>query len=171
VSDPRDDYDAQLGRSPLASERVVRAAASALWGFGLLQLLLWQAWVAFVVLMLLMTHFVDGDKTLDDLWRTISGRPAVWLSLFGWPVATASTIAVIHGANGMRRFQRYGWAVTAAVLTLASIPVICLVPIQVPLGIWAIIVLLRRDVRARFEAVARSRTSDIVPSTEPQTPP
>jgi hypothetical protein len=153
--DQRDDYDDDRLHCPLATPEVVRGPASAMWGFGLLQLLLWQTWFAFVICLLVVSHFVDADKTLADLWRTITRSELIWLTLAGWPLATACTIIAIYGANCLRRFRGYRWALTAAILTLASAPVICLLPIQVPLGIWVLIVVLRPDVRARFEAVAR----------------
>ena len=73
----------------------------------------------------------------------------------GWPLAVAAPILVMRGAGDMRRFRRYWWAVTAGVLTLFAIPIIHLGVFQLPLGLWVLQVLARRDVRARFDAVAR----------------
>ena len=153
--DERDDYDDERWGDQLAPTSVVRWPASAMWGFGVLQLILLQTWTAFVVVLLVISHFVDDDRTFADLWQTITRSELLWMSLAGWPFATAGTIAVIWGANSLRRFRHYWWTVTAACLTLFSVPIICLAPIQLPLGIWVLVVLARRDVRARFEAVAR----------------
>jgi hypothetical protein len=156
--DERDDYDDEGWGDQLAPAPVVHWPASAMWGFGVLQLILLQTWTAFVVALLVISHFVDDDRTLAELWRTITSSELVWMSLVGWPLATACAVVVIRGANDLGRFRHYWWAVTAAFLTLFSAPVVCLAPIQLPLGVWVLVVLARRDVRARFETVARHRT-------------
>ena len=154
--DERNDYDdVRWDGHPLAPAAVARWPASAMWGFGVLQLILVQTWTAFVVAILVVTFFVDDDRTVDDVWRAITRNPSLWMSFVGWPLATGCAIVVIRGANSLRRFRHYWWAVTAGFLTLFAIPVLFLAPVQLPLGVWALAVLARRDVRARFEAVAR----------------
>jgi hypothetical protein len=64
---------------------------------------------------------------------------------------------VIIGGHRMRRCRGRGFALTAAVLCIAS-PLLfgpCGV-FGVGFGIWALVVLLNADVKREFESVARS---------------
>ena len=153
--DERDDYDDEPRNRPLAPDHVMRWPASTMWAFGLLQLIFTQTIMTFLIVVTVVVNFVDGDKTLADFWAHVTSNPELWLGPLGWLLATAWTAFVIRAANGMRRYQRYWSAVTAAVLTMFSVPFFYLVVIQLPIGVWVLVVLARRDVRARFEAVAR----------------
>ena len=71
------------------------------------------------------------------------------------PMVIASYPTFI-GAWNMRRGTRYRWAYLAAVL--ASIPM--LTPViwcGIPLGIWALVVLHHKDVKAVFAARAEQK--------------
>jgi hypothetical protein len=153
--DPREDYDDEPGLGRLAPEQVVRLPASAMWVFGLLQLVGTQLWVGFVAILLLLVELVDHGKPLDDVWDKIEDEPIYWATLLAWPVATACGLFVMRGANDLRRFRHYWRVVAAVVLTLFSVPVVCVGVFQLPIGVWILLVVTRRDVRARFEAVAR----------------
>jgi len=153
--DERENYDDILEWGPPAPPHIVRLPAAIMWGVGLSQFLIVQMWLAILVGSLVFTHFVDDDKNLADAWDRVIRKPPLWGSFLGWPLATACTIIVMRGANDLKRFRRYHWVVVAATLTLLSVPIIFLGVVQVPLGIWLLWILLRRDVRARFEAVAR----------------
>jgi hypothetical protein len=73
-------------------------------------------------------------------------------------IAALPSCFIAYGAWCMRRGVRYRVSMTAAIL--ACIPMISpMIWIGIPFGIWALIVLRRKDVRAAF-AAAR------VPSTE-----
>ena len=153
--DERDDYDDERRDRPLAADHIVHWPASTMWAFGLLQLIFTQTIIGFLIVLTVVVNFVDGDETLADFWSHVTSNPELWLIPLGWLVATAWTAFVIWAANGMRRYRRYWFAVTAAVLTMFSVPFFYLAVIQLPIGLWVLIVLARRDVRARFEAVAR----------------
>jgi hypothetical protein len=161
--DERQDHDDERWDGhPLAPASVVRWPASAMWGFGLLQLILTQTWIAFLAAIMLV-DVVDNGRTLADVWKLVRKVPLLWLTLIGWPFATIGTILVMRGANELRRFGRYGLAITAAVLTMFAVPVVFLAVIQLPLGVWVLVLLARRDVRARFEAVARGTITPVPP--------
>lgn len=153
--DQREDYDDDPDRGPLAPEHVVRWPASAMWVFGLLQLMATQLWLAFFAGATLVVYVVDNGKTIGEAWDAMKYEPAFWLTVAGWPIGTACAITVMRGANDLKQFRRYSRVVVGAVFILLGIPVIYFAVVQFPLGLWLIWLLLRRDVRARFEAVAR----------------
>jgi ABC-type siderophore export system fused ATPase/permease subunit len=74
--------------------------------------------------------------------------------VIGWFLVTAGCIVIVAGSRDLLRFRRYGLAFAAAVLTVLSLPWFYLCVVQVPIGL-VIQLLRRRDVRARFAAVAR----------------
>lgn len=73
----------------------------------------------------------------------------------------AVTLAIIIGSIGMLRFRGYSGALTAAILAIIPICSPCLV-LGIPFGIWAVVVLLRPEVRGRF------RWSRVVVATKRQ---
>ncbi len=95
---------------------------------------------------------------LDTLERLISG-----LTMRGPEagdvfliVMYLASVPIFVGAINMRYGTRYRWAYAAAVI--ASIPM--LTPLfcwGLPFGIWALIVLHRRDVKAAFAAIAAKK--------------
>src|SRR6185503_10066851 len=98
---------------------------------------------------------IDSDQTWQQFWDDLQDQPAVCLVPIGWLLATAWTMFVMRAANAMRRYRRYWAAVAAAVMTMFSVPFVYLAVVQFPIAVWVLLVLSRRDVRARFEAVAR----------------
>jgi hypothetical protein len=77
-----------------------------------------------------------------------------------FPIVSLLSLAVapiiIFGATQMLKVQGYGLAVLAAILALIPVTSICCIP-GVPIGIWALIVLLSPQVKAAF---ANSRASE-----------
>lgn len=58
-------------------------------------------------------------------------------------------VVILLGAMKMRKLESYGFAMTAAILTM--IP--CISPcclLGLPIGIWALVVLLKPEVKAAF---------------------
>ena len=89
------------------------------------------------------------------LWLSAPGKAAFPEGTYAIPMFLASYPIAI-GALNMRRGTRYHWAYSAAVL--ASIPM--LTPLfcwGLPLGIWALIVLHRKDVKAAFAVRASGK--------------
>lgn len=60
---------------------------------------------------------------------------------------------VAYGARQMQTLRSFGWSVTAAVLALIPCTSPCCV-LGVPIGIWALVVLYRPEVRAAFGSQA-----------------
>jgi len=134
-----------------------------MWVFGVLQFIATQLWMALLISTIIVVEFVDGNQTLGGFWISVKDEWGFWLYLGAWPVATACAIIVTRAANDLKRFRHYQLVVAGAILTLLSVPCIFLGVIQVPLGVWLIALLLRRDVRARFEAVARGTIREAPP--------
>jgi serine/threonine protein kinase len=97
---------------------------------------------------------------------TLLGMQALMLSI--------PTVFILLGASRMRRLETYGLAVTASILAIIVPPgLLVLIPLfllRVPFGIWALVVLLRSDVRNAFAAgrkqggvIAQTNKSAIVP--------
>jgi hypothetical protein len=68
-------------------------------------------------------------------------------ALVGWVTIESG---IIWGSIAMLRLQGYRNAMTGAVLAVIPVCSPCFV-LGIPFGIWAIVVLLRTDVRARFQ--------------------
>ncbi len=79
------------------------------------------------------------------------------------PLAVSVTITV--GAARMRRVRNHELAVAAAIL--AMVPLHPWVILGFPLGIWALFVLHRRDVKALFAERARAGRPDVRPRSAP----
>jgi len=146
--DPRDDYDDEPWRGRLTAEQLVKPPADWLWSCGMFQL-----GVSLLVLLLfiggLFESMSEGRRIRPAEIR--AGAITIPVALVGIGIATV----VLFGSGGMRRLRRRPWAVAAAVLTLLSLPCVFAVPFAGPIGVWALSVLCRRDVRAWFAAVAR----------------
>jgi len=156
--DQREDYDDEPWKGRLAPKHFVRWPASAMWAFGLVQLLL--SIVGLILLGLaVLERAVAGQDNAAGSWQSLFLSDDFLIILFVCVIGTTANLVVMRGAAGMGRFRRYSWAVAASVLLVLSVPFIYFAVFTVPLGIWALIVLCRRDVRARFGANARKQTS------------
>jgi len=68
-------------------------------------------------------------------------------------IGLALSALVAYGARQMQTLSSFGWGVTAAVLALIPCTSPCCV-LGVPIGIWALVVLYRPEVRAAFGSQA-----------------
>jgi membrane protein YdbS with pleckstrin-like domain len=85
----------------------------------------------------------------DNMWRKLASQPIMYALVIVLPGLTA----VIYGAmlfGSVRMLQRksYRWATTASILAL--IPSSVLVVLSIGFGIWGLVVLRNRDVKAAF---------------------
>ncbi|HEX3151889.1 MAG TPA: hypothetical protein VHR66_27705 [Gemmataceae bacterium] len=152
--DERDDYDDEPWRGKLAPERVLRWPSSVMWAFGVLQFIFAQTGMIMLITTTVLLEFIDGDQTLAGLWRAVRSDPAFWLVPLLWLLATVWTLLLIRAANDMRRYRRYRSVLAAVIMSMFSVPFFYLAVIQIPIGAWILLVLTRRDVRARFELPA-----------------
>lgn len=76
--------------------------------------------------------------------------PGMLLPVFGLLIDAV----IIYGAVRMKNLSSYSWAVAAAVLALIPCLSSPCCAVGVPFGLWALLVLLDKDVRAAFSATA-----------------
>ncbi len=78
------------------------------------------------------------------------------IEMFGGTLGIVSAIIaivfaglILYGALKMKKLEGYAWAMTAAILALIPCTSPCCV-IGLPIGIWALVVLLQSEVKAQF---------------------
>ena len=76
--------------------------------------------------------------------------PGLVVSAYFFLALLAVPVAIVVGAVKMLRLRSYGWSNTAGVLALSPIPSGLFWPIGLLIGIWALVVLGRDDVKAAF---------------------
>jgi len=69
------------------------------------------------------------------------------------------SLLILIGAIRMRRLESLGWARTSAVLAMIPLPLPCPLawPLGLAMGIWALVVLSRPEVKAAFASAAKPR--------------
>lgn len=85
------------------------------------------------------------DPEMQKFVTMFSGTMGVVSGILGFLVSAL----ILFGALKMKKCQSYGWAMTASIL--AVIP--CISPcclIGIPIGIWALVVLSKPEVKAQF---------------------
>jgi len=85
--------------------------------------------------------------------------PGMLLPIFGLIVDAV----IIYGAIRMKNRTSYSWAVAAAVLALIPCLSSPCCAVGVPFGLWALLVLLDRDVRAAFSAPGLASPAAVPP--------
>jgi hypothetical protein len=92
----------------------------------------------------------------------LSGQGGIEEVVSTWLFASGICgILSLIGAFQLRRRQHYSWCVLTAVLAIA--PVTLATPLGLPLGLWALVVLLRPDVKAAFGPKQSPPSPAIVP--------
>jgi serine/threonine protein kinase len=81
--------------------------------------------------------------------------PPIALFLAGLLSSIAPSILMIVAAVKMKRLEAYGLAIAASILAIILLAPTCL--IGLPIGIWALVVLSQRDVRAAFRRTSGTR--------------
>lgn len=159
--DEREDYDDEPWRGRRAPESLVRWPATAIWALGLGQFAL--SAVLLGVAAYEFTIRAVGWNHRPGEWKDLFRREDYLTILAGGLAGALSNAVILRGAAGLRRFRQYAWAVAATLLTVLAIPFFLLAVIQLPLGLWVLYLLLRRDVRARFVPVARGTMNSAPP--------
>jgi tRNA A-37 threonylcarbamoyl transferase component Bud32 len=95
------------------------------------------------VIAFIITSVVGG---LVLFMKHPAGQPDLTPLLASIPVVLMITLAtlIMVGAQKMKRLESYGWAVTASIITILG------GGLGLPFGIWALVVLLRPEVKAAF---------------------
>ena len=84
------------------------------------------------------------------------GTPEAWINMFSGTLGVVGSVLgmvvsglILFGALKMRKLENHGWAITASILALAP----CISPcclIGLPIGIWALVVLAKPEVKSAF---------------------
>jgi hypothetical protein len=85
-----------------------------------------------------------GAQNEDDLWVQV----VVYLT--AGVLTTLAGVVILIGAGKMARLESHGWATAAAVLSFVPFANWCCC-MGLPVGVWALVVLSRPDVRAAFD--------------------
>ena len=97
----------------------------------------------------ILVPFVPMIIAVQLLTQPSQVRPLILLGWFAFSLMTVSNCFILFGAWNMRNGTRYRWAYRAAVLS--CIPVLSASGyLGIPFGIWALLVLHRRDVKEAF---------------------
>ena len=109
---------------------------------------------------------------LMGLGITTAGALSKWSTDFCLAMAWTGMIVVwgtliLRGASQMWDGRQYRRAIIVAILAIAPLPCAVAGIVSLPVGVWALMVLFRPDVRAHFEAVARAGRGDPLPTDTP----
>jgi tRNA A-37 threonylcarbamoyl transferase component Bud32 len=109
-----------------------------------------------------------------DHWHYVNHRELLWdagLTALGiGPFVIVASLILVFGGRRMMRLERYGFVVLASIC--AMIPWSLAFLVGLPIGIWALRVLRRRDVKWAFvRKTVRSRRSAVATLPSPQSTP
>ncbi|HUA38592.1 MAG TPA: protein kinase [Candidatus Sulfopaludibacter sp.] len=138
------------GTAPAASSGMIVAPA-----VGLIVAAIWKLFSALMAWLFLAGVFTN--PWLGNLRDFGLGSFSHWSALAGFSILLFKVIPallILVGAIQMLRLRSYAWAMTAAILSVVACSLIGL-----PMGIWAMIVLARQDVRETFARTTASPTS------------
>ena len=148
--DERDDYDDEPWRVRPTPAQLVRTPATMIEVFGAIQLGLSILGLVFAVVVVAWGAVDPAAVDAEDMtWYEASAVLAAGVLAVVW------NWVVVRGAGCMRAGRNYRLSVTAAILSFLPVPLYYCLPISAPIAVWALVVLLRRDVRAHFAAAAR----------------
>ncbi|MHC4680744.1 MAG: serine/threonine protein kinase, partial [Planctomycetota bacterium] len=136
-----------------AARRRVRGPAIGLTIAGIFNGLLLPGFVPIIV----PTFFRD-----DSIWRSLLGSNVFFLVIGLLLINLGWMAVIIFGSTKMRELEAYWLAVASAIL--AAIPIVPGCLLGMPIGIWALSVLTRRDVRQAFRKHAGVEPSAAEPS-------
>jgi len=95
-----------------------------------------------------MAPFQPGAQDMPPALQMFSGAFGVLSGI----VSLALTIVMIIGALKMKRLEHYGWAMAAAIIAVIPCFASCCCFLEVPFGIWALVVLSDQSVKTAFRA-------------------
>jgi len=98
-----------------------------------------------LLLNILGTGLATGMGGNEALGNMMSGGIGIGMGLVG----LAMTVVVILGALKMKNGESYGFALAASIIAMVPCISPCCV-LGLPVGIWALVVLLNADVKAAF---------------------
>jgi len=152
--DEREDYDDEPWRGRPTPAQLIRTPATIIEVFGAIQL-------GLSVLGFIIGVVVIGWGVIDP--AAVDAEDMTWYEALAVLVACVLAVVwnwmIVRGAGQMRSCRNYRLAVTAAALSFLPLPLYYCLPISAAVAVWALVILLRRDVRDHFATVARPKAS------------
>jgi hypothetical protein len=143
------------GRDPL---RLVRPPAIALIVISGLSVLMTGATLAIYALIPKLVEEIEKMQkdmgTSNPIMKTFSAFSSPRITIAMAAVGIVLSLFVLVASIQMVRARSYGLAVAAAVVEILNVVSLgcCCIPFNVGIGIWALVILLRDDVKAAFRA-------------------
>jgi hypothetical protein len=106
----------------------------------------------------IVVHLVSGqfqqlpsgmDPQVDRLIQTMVGALSIISCVFGMVLS----FVILYGALQMKKVRGYGWAMASSIVALVPFVSPCCL-LGLPIGIWALVVLLKPEVKAAFKQPA-----------------
>jgi predicted Ser/Thr protein kinase len=138
------------GKMPPAHTGIIAAPA-----VGLMVAAIWKLFSALMAFFFIAGWF--SDQWLGTLKDFGIGSFSHWSTVASFGVLLFKVIPallILVGAVQMLRLRSYAWAIAAGILSIVACSLVGL-----PIGIWALIVLARDDVKSAFEANASAASS------------
>jgi len=140
------------GRPPV-SPGVVKAPAIALMAVAGINILSMLVGLVFHLIgaAIPTTGMPNSSPQMDRAMSLLSG--GLGLAIYGLAILVSAFVG--FGAMRMMQFRSWGLSLAAAIVAITCIfpwPCFCCVPLGVPFGIWALIVLLMSGVKESFTA-------------------
>ena len=104
-----------------------------------------------VLLLGRLANIIKGNEPVitDEARRLGYETATIYFPLVSLLSIAAAPILIVGGIQMLKR-RRYSLAMLAAILAIVPVTSVCCIP-GIPIGIWALIVLLNRDVKAAFQ--------------------
>lgn len=96
----------------------------------------------------LVPVFQPGAQDMPAELQVFSGA----VGMFAGVVSLALAIVMLVGALRMKHLTHYGWAMAAAIIAVIPCFSSCCCLLEIPFGIWALVVLSDPSVKAAFRA-------------------
>jgi len=154
--DERDDYDDEPGRRRAFPQQLVSTPATIIEVCAAIQAA-FSLLGCFAPMVFILWELVDPQVVDSMSWD----EAALVTLIFG--LCLTWNWVIIRGAGRMRRCRNYRLSLAAAAMSILPLPFLYLGAVSIPVAIWAVAILGRRDVRARFAAVARDTMSTAPP--------
>jgi hypothetical protein len=103
--------------------------------------------LAFTLFYILLVSVIGVAAIADK--QTADALPGVGIMIGAAVVKLALDALTLYGAWQMRQLRNWGLSMTAAICAMLPCSVCCL--LGLPLGIWAVVVLIDRDIKQAFD--------------------
>lgn len=133
-------------------DKKVQAPAIALLVVAVLTVLLFIVGLFSEDLMMQVMQSANMPDEEMQQFREMMEKSSMLGNVVGGVLNIGGAALIAYGAWRMKELKSYGLAMTAAILAMIPCFTSCCCLLGLPVGIWALIVLLDKDVKAAFDA-------------------